>query len=331
MTPGAGSRGFPLGRWVETHSAVRHNLAISGMSGALRTVPRILRQPPVAQPEQLAALLAEIHGVDPTNLFLTHGAHEANFLAVAFVSGRSRTRTRRLAVRIDAPEYPPFIDIVRATGNRVVGEQHPADVWMLSNPNNPTGLLRMPNEIVRDRKAAPLVIVDEAYREFTRAPSASSAGSGGLWVTGTFTKVYGADEIRVGWSIPPPELRAAYARFHPIASDKIAERSVRSAVAILRARVEVLKEVRGIFSRNAKTLVQGVPGAPRCSAPVWFDRGRTGLPGDTLQAAALRRSVLVSSGRFFGDPRGVRVCLTRPSFPADLLQYLKVRDRYLAG
>jgi aspartate aminotransferase len=326
-----GPRGFPLGEWVAAHPAVRHNLSLSGMAGTLRSVPRLLRDPPAARPEELRAMLSEIHGVDSSHVFLTHGAHEANFLALSFLSGEARRRGRELTVRVDVPEYPPLIDLVRATGNLLAAQGPRPDAWLLSNPNNPTGRLRTARDVVEGQEAIPTIIVDEAYREFTDAPSLASVGAENLWVTGTFTKVYGADQIRVGWSIPPAARVADYARFHPIASDEVSERSVRSAVAILSARTEVLREVHRTFSRNVQALLRAVPETPPPRGPVWFDRGGHGLPGDAVQAAALRRSVLVSSGRFFGDPRGVRVCLSRRSFPADLLQYLTIRNRFVSG
>ncbi len=60
-------------------------------------------------------------------------------------------------------------------------------------------------------------------------------------------------------------------------------------------------------------------------APVFFDRVRT-ESGDDLARRCLLASVLVCPGTFFGDPGGVRLCLTRRSFPNDLEAYLRVRN-----
>ncbi len=325
------SRGFPLGRWVDNHPSVRYNLALSGMRGALRTVPRILRELPEAGPEDLRRAIARLHRVDPAEVFLTHGAHEANFLALAFLTRNRRHSRHRATIRVDLPEYPPLLEIARLLGGRVVQGPPRADIWVLSNPTNPTGRLRSAREIVAGRTASTSVIVDEAFREFTQARSVAEAGVDRLWVTGTFTKVYGGDEIRVGWLIPPSHATEPYARFHGVAADRIPAQSVRSASAILSARPAILREVRGLFSRNLRALQRAVSGTGTSAGPFWFDRGLGGLPGDRVQAAALRRSVLVCSGTFFGDPHGVRVCLTRPSFPEDLDQYLAVRERFLNG
>lgn len=320
-----GPRGFPLGTWVDRHRGVRHNLAISGMRGVLESVPRLLKDPPPAGPDQVTAALARIHGVHRNEVFLTHGAHEANFLAVVFLANRAQQKPRRLTVRIDAPEYPQIAEAVVAAGARVVSEGRRADVWAFSNPNNPTGRWRPPGRIRKGLDDSAIVLVDEAYREFTDVPSVARWGEENLWATGTFTKVYGADEIRVGWSIPPSTLSASYARFHAVAADRIADRSIRAASAILSARDKVLREVRSRFIRNVRALQSAVQGSEAPSGPVWFDQGEGTLSGDRLQAAALRRSILVCSGTFFGDPTGVRICLTRPSFPDDLRQYLTVR------
>lgn len=329
MMQSEGSRGFPLGRWVDRHASARYNLALSGMAGALRTVPRLIRNPPPAEPEELRAAIAEMHRVPATDVFLTHGAHEANFLALTFLTRNRRGSARRMRVRVDLPEYPPLVDIARGLGSRVVGRGTEADVCLLSNPNNPTGRLQSDREMIAEHARSTSVIVDEAFREFTDARSVAEEHGPNVWTTGTFTKVYGADRIRVGWLIPPRPASALYGRFHPVASDKVAERSVRAATAILASRTEVLREVRGIFDRNVRALQRAVPGVPRPSGPIWLDHGPSGLPGDRVQRAALRKSILVSSGGFFGDPSGVRICLTRRSFPGDLARYLEVRQRFL--
>jgi histidinol-phosphate/aromatic aminotransferase/cobyric acid decarboxylase-like protein len=324
-------RGFPLGRWVDSHASVRHNLALSGMRGALKTVPRILRDPPEAESEDLSTAIAHLHHVDPARVFLTHGAHEANFLALAYLTrGGFHSRTAP-TIRVEVPEYPPLSDIAHALGGPRVRQKSPGDIWLLSNPNNPTGRLWSAREILTKREATTSVIVDETFREFTEARSVIESRADGLWVTGTFTKVYGADAIRVGWLIPPAQETEAYAPFHAVAADRIAVQSVHSATAILSARESVLREVRGIFARNLQAVHRAVGGTENLSGPIWFDRGRGELPGDRVQAEAIRRSILVCSGTFFGDPHGVRICLTRPSFPEDLDQYLAVRERFLDG
>lgn len=331
MEPFVGSRGFPLGRWVDRHSSIRHNLALSGMRGALRLVPRVLRNPPRASPEELRRALARLHQVKTARVFLTHGAHEANFLALSFLRANLSPRTHRPSVRVDLPEYPPLLDIVRGSGSRWVQNAPDADIWLLSNPNNPTGRLRTLRDFLAGRGSATSVIVDEAFREFTEVPSAAKAGVDRLWVTGTFTKVYGGDDIRVGWLIAPKHAAEAYGRFHAVAADRISSRSVRSAMGILSKRRAILSEARAIVSRNFRVLERLVPGSVPTAGSFWFDRGVSGLPGDRVQAAGLRRSILVCSGAFFGDPSGVRICLTRPSFPEDFAHYLKVRSRFLGS
>jgi histidinol-phosphate/aromatic aminotransferase/cobyric acid decarboxylase-like protein len=299
------------------------------MRGSLRTVPRILRNPPAASPEELGRAIARLHRVDPGEVFLTHGAHEANFLALTFLTRSSRRPRPGPTIRVDLPEYPPLLDLARALGGRVVHEESMSDIWLLSNPNNPTGRLRSVREILAERGATASVIVDEAFREFTGARSVAESRADRLWVTGTFTKVYGADAIRVGWLIPPRHATEPYARFHAVAADRIAAHSVCSASAILSSRRTVLREVRTIFARNLQALQRTVPGMEKPAGPFWFDRGRGRLPGDAVQAEALRRSILVCTGSFFGDPQGVRICLTRPTFPNDLYRYLAVRERFL--
>jgi aspartate/methionine/tyrosine aminotransferase len=65
------------------------------------------------------------------------------------------------------------------------------------------------------------------------------------------------------------------------------------------------------------------------AAPLWFDRGPGALPGDSIAQEGIRRGILVCPGSFFGDPTGVRLCLTRRTFPGDLLKYLDLRGSFL--
>ncbi|HKS59167.1 MAG TPA: hypothetical protein VJS68_00120, partial [Thermoplasmata archaeon] len=85
----------------------------------------------------------------------------------------------------------------------------------------------------------------------------------------------------------------------------------------------------GIFQRNLADLKSKVPGAPSLQGPTWFDRGAGSLDGDALGRAAASKGVLVCPGSFFGDASGVRICLTRRTFPEDLDAYLKVRSRFV--
>ncbi|MCI4369179.1 MAG: aminotransferase class I/II-fold pyridoxal phosphate-dependent enzyme [Thermoplasmata archaeon] len=318
-------RFFPLAQWIEDHHDAPHNLSRSGMRGALRSVPRLLRGFPPATEDDLRNALARRNGVPPDRLFLTHGASEGNALATTFLAGHIRGKSGRAPkFWAPTPEYPPLFDLAPTVGFRRVAERESADLVVVSDPNNPTG---EPSPVWAE--AAPAssrvsVLVDETFRDFSRVPRRGPGEGPGLWRTGTFTKVYGGDDVRVGYVIAPEPALRDFAQFHSLALDRIAPWSIGAAMAIHRHREEVLRESRGIFQANLRELREQVDDVPRLAAPLWFDR----VPdGDAVERRAIRNGILVCSGSYFGDRRGVRICLTRRSFPRDLAAYLAVRER----
>jgi histidinol-phosphate/aromatic aminotransferase/cobyric acid decarboxylase-like protein len=323
---------FPLADWIDGHHAVRHQLSQSGMLDVLRSVPPLIRSPPPATEAEVRELLGGLHGVDPARVFLTHGASEGNSVSLTTLARRiPRPSSRAPRVRVALPEYPPLSEAAELAGFHVVPPGSRVDLALFSNPHNPTGMRFDAAEVERRRRGATRVLVDETFRWFTPAPSLARENGPGVWVTGTLTKAFGADSVRLGWVIPAPEDRDRFASVDGVLTDKLGDASLAQAAALLRAAPRVLQEARGVFRTNLRYLRRRVREAPSLSAPVWFDRGRNGLRGDHLAIQALTHGVLVAPGSMFGDPSGVRVCLTRPSFPEDLDAYLAVRDLFVPG
>ncbi|MCI4344468.1 MAG: aminotransferase class I/II-fold pyridoxal phosphate-dependent enzyme [Thermoplasmata archaeon] len=317
---------FPLARWIEDRSSLPHNLGRSGMYGQLRRTVTALRRVPDAEPVELVRRLASLLGVDRRRISLTHGATEANSLALLFLArDLSRSLGRVPNAGFSIPEYPPMLDATRVAGFRTDPELRP-DFTALSDPNNPTGLRverSFLDEAFATRRAT---LIDETFREFTPSPSWGSVGRPGLWCTGTFTKAYGGDDIRVGWVVAPEESAAEFARFHGLLTDEVPDHSIRSAMSLLRHRTQILAEARGIFRRNRRALGRAVPEARAIAAPLWFDRRGAPGAGDALAHRAAGLGVLVCPGSYFGDDSGVRLTLTQRSFPNDLAVYLQIRN-----
>ena len=77
----------------------------------------------------------------------------------------------------------------------------------LANPNNPTGNLTSPTEIVEILGSGVPVMVDEAYYEFSGETVAGLvANHPNLMVLRTFSKWAGLAGLRVGYGIFPPEI-----------------------------------------------------------------------------------------------------------------------------
>lgn len=321
---------FPLADWILGHPEVPHNLALSGMRGSLRSFERAIRERPEPDAARLRAMVGRLHGVRADRVFLTHGATEANSLVLLHLArerGRKGRRAPRL--RVEAPEYPPLLDTAALLGFQCVSGRGPYDAALASSPRNPIGTALPDDGLAALAERGRPLLLDQTFREFTRAPAATRHRWPNLFLTGSFTKIYGADELRIGYAIPPAGATERFGRLHGLLLDLLPHRSLAGGIAVLEHRAEILAEARALFRRNLGALRDALPEVPELAAPVWFDRGSGGLDGDRFQAALLRAGVLVCSGSFFGAPDGVRICLTRASFPNDLEHYLTVRRRFV--
>jgi len=117
-----------------------------------------------------------------------------------------------------------------------------ADLLWLCNPNNPTaqaepdgviaGLLDgLAQDAERDGRRAPLVVLDEAYAEFTGTSDLPlRAGYPRLVVVRTLSKAYALAGLRVGFAIAPRETLAAMEPYRPPGSVSVVSTTVATAV-----------------------------------------------------------------------------------------------------
>lgn len=162
-------------------------------------------------------------GVDPQSVVPTNGGAEALFLA-ARASGKSGTAL------ILEPTFSEYAPAAHAAGllpvRRVV--RRPEDgfgldqeafsdidgaaVVFLCNPNNPTGGV-LGRETVLEisasvRDAGAVLIVDEAFVDFTPGASVADAVDDHLFVARSFTKFFAIPGLRLGCLILPDASRA---------------------------------------------------------------------------------------------------------------------------
>lgn len=312
---------FPLADWIDAHPGVRYDLARSGMAGSIRRpalTPAELRS---ADEEELRAELAESLGVAPDRIFLTHGATEANAWVEFFVA---RTLGRRPgSCRVALPEYPPLFDGPRAAGFEVTARDGPVDLAVISQPRNPEGDEWALERLFAWAAGARHLLVDETFREFGERRTLSAQPRERLWSTGSFTKFYAGDDLRVGYVVAPEGEQKAFGRFVGLFADELPPTSVAGALSALRHRARIREEVQRLLSANRRALARAFALPVPPVGPVWFDR--TGDRSTELVARLLSASVLVCPGAYFGEPGGLRICLTRRTFAGDLAAYRAVR------
>jgi histidinol-phosphate aminotransferase len=93
-----------------------------------------------------------------------------------------------------------------------------AGVFYVCNPNNPTGTLTSREAIawlLEHKPPGSVVLVDEAYIQFSDAPSVLDMVAAGkdLIVLRTFSKIYGMAGIRCGFAAARPDLLARLVKF----------------------------------------------------------------------------------------------------------------------
>jgi histidinol-phosphate aminotransferase/imidazoleglycerol-phosphate dehydratase/histidinol-phosphatase len=192
-----------------------------------------LNRYPEPQPMRLKRAMAALYGVAPEELAITRGADDAIDILV-----RAFCRPNEDAVSICTPTFSAYAHFARLQGARLVearldeGFDFSVDAFLdavtgerslklafLCSPNNPTGNPIDPVDVLRvcDALGETIVVLDEAYLEFSETPSlaAEAARRPNLVVLKTLSKAYGLAGARVGALIGNPELVAMAARALP--------------------------------------------------------------------------------------------------------------------
>ena len=178
---------------------------------------------PSGQPDDLRLALADYAGVPPEWILVTHGSNEfVHSLCLSFIE-------RGRCALIPSPAFSLFRNSVHLFGGDVVEVEATASfdipveefartaasakphLVILPCPNNPTGRDLSLSEIESIVKSTEgMVVVDEAYWEFTARPSAISLlhRYDNLIVMRTLSKAFGLAGIRVGYAVCNPDVAA---------------------------------------------------------------------------------------------------------------------------
>ncbi len=161
------------------------------------------------------------------------------------------------------------------------------------------------------------ILCDEIFRDAVAEPRATHATLGPRWVaTSSLTKVYGLGGLRIGWIAGSGETLARCATVQNALSATPALPSIALALE-LAPHLDLLRaRTHGILAANHARWVELLGRGAPFASPVQT-RGTTAwalwpaaAQGDAFAAFASRRFELaVTPGRFFAEPRGIRVGL----------------------
>jgi histidinol-phosphate aminotransferase len=198
------------------------------------------------------------------------------------------------------------------TAERVLSAYEGERVVYLTSPHNPSGArftLDAVQRIAAETDENTLVVVDEAYGEFTDAPSAVDllAERDDIAVLRTFSKAYGLAGVRLGYALVPDEWADAYARVNtPFAASAIA---CKAGLAAMEDDDHVEQTIETVTW--ARTYLGQQLTAPTYESHANFVLARVGDATDVAEAAQ-RAGVIVRDCTSFGLPECVRVtCGTR--------------------
>jgi histidinol-phosphate aminotransferase/imidazoleglycerol-phosphate dehydratase/histidinol-phosphatase len=192
-----------------------------------------LNRYPEPQPARLKKAMAALYGVAPEELAVTRGADDAIDILV-----RAFCRPGEDAVSICTPTFSAYAHFARLQGARVIEapldanfdfdadaflkvarEEPSLKLAFICSPNNPTGNPVDPADVLKvaDALSETLIVLDEAYLEFSETPSlaAEAARRQNLVILKTLSKAYGIAGARVGALIGNAELVSIAARALP--------------------------------------------------------------------------------------------------------------------
>ncbi|CAB4796160.1 unannotated protein [freshwater metagenome] len=290
---------------------------------ALRTVP--LNRYPDRSARILRESLGTSLGQPSGRIFCANGSNEVLQTLMLTYGGPGR---RALILE---PTYPLHSHIARITGTEIVSGARSADFTIdpdalestikstdpdlvfLCSPNNPSGTVD--SSAVLDaalRSARGLVIVDEAYGEFSPSSAIGRVNEdSALVVVKTYSKVWSMAALRLGYCIAPTwvveELEKVVLPYHLAAATQSA------GIAALKYRTEMDARVRELVSERER-LMEGLRGFETLEplpSGANFILFRVGKHGDTESSARLW-SDLVAHGvliRDFSAWPGVEGCL----------------------
>ena len=173
---------------------------------------------PAQQPAGLRQRLAEIYGVSAGEVVMGRGADELIDVVVRVFCEPGKDR-----ILLSTPTFSFFQTVAQINGCEIIdvpsrddlGPDMPAiievirseqpKIAFLCSPNNPTGHVINADDVRAACEASNgLVVLDEAYVEFSSQPSLAADRPRNLVVMRTLSKLYGLAGVRLGAAIADP-------------------------------------------------------------------------------------------------------------------------------
>ena len=282
-----------------------------------RALNASLRLYPEPTSDSLRAVAARVYGVKPENIIAGNGSDEIlSILLRCFVGARDR-------VAFATPTYSLYETLVAIQEGVCATVDYPADfsvpdslsaqnaaLTFLCNPNAPSGTLVSLAEIAKlARSVAGILVVDEAYVDFSTSEGASAIPLIGqlanLVVLRTFSKSFSLAGLRIGLAFAAPEIITGM--FKVKDSYNLNRLSMVAATAALEDMPWMIRNA-GRIQRSRNKLTAALTGMGYFVYPSHSNFVLARLPGRNLKAVyeALKSQKIFV--RYF-DVSGLQDCL----------------------
>lgn len=284
----------------------------------------------------LRAALAKLTGAKAENIFVGNGSDEVLALcAKAFVENDetigsldpSYSLYKTLAAIRDV-DWRGFDEPEAVRGAAAKG----VSLFLLTNPNAPTGELRDPARIAAFAKRFKgVVLVDEAYADFARVncmPLATAPGNRNVIVMRTFSKSFSLAGLRVGYCVgPKPLIDALYKVKDSYNVDAVAQAVATAAAKDAKWMRANVKKVVATRTRLARDLAARGWDVIPSDANFIFAKPPAGIAAADLFAALREKNVFV---RYFPGPKTgdrIRITIGTDSQTAKLMKEIAKFER----
>jgi histidinol-phosphate aminotransferase len=167
----------------------------------------------------LRAAIGEVHGLDPAQIICGVGSDEIiTFLCQAYAGqgdevvftehGFLMYRISAMAVGatpVEVAERERVTDVAAI----LAACSHRTKLVFIANPNNPTGTMISQADVERLAEGLPpqaILVLDGAYAEYVEGYDGGAAlatARDNVFMTRTFSKIYGLGGLRIGWGYGP--------------------------------------------------------------------------------------------------------------------------------
>ncbi len=304
----------------------RDDLAVNVLAGGpppwLRAAVATALADLAAYPDETAAVaaVAERHGRGADEVVLLNGATQAFWLAAGLAPRRPvcvHPSFTEPEVALRAARRPPRRLVLDAPwALRAADVPGDADLVVVGNPTNPTGVLQRRRELAALCRPGRVTLVDESFMDFVPGEPETLAGERklpGLVVARSLTKLHAIPGVRAGYLLAPAPLAATLRAQRPAWS---VNALALAAIQAITAHPEHAEAVAQDTARDRADLVDRLAEVPGATVhPGAANFVLVHLPHGGSAARSLR-----------GHGIAVRPCASFPGLTADHLR-LTVRDR----